>query len=183
MTLWQQAKLRERRWRAWALGRGRSRNFERRSRKKSTRAIFERRIGSPSCNSIKFLSAHGNWTKWMVLAPCTVTCGGGILTYGRFCSRPRPRFGGADCQGEEEKQEVCNTNACPTINGGWSAWTDATMCTQTCGVDFKDVARTCTDPAPEHGGLNCTGVSIETRNCPSLPDCPHLSEKKIFCIK
>ena len=44
------------------------------------------------------------------------------------------------------------------INGDWSAWSAWSSCTSTCKNTRN---RTCTDPTPLFGGINCTGNSEE----------------------
>ena len=61
------------------------------------------------------------------------------------------------------------------VDGAWSQWiTPPSRCAGTCGMDAK--RRTCTNPAPAHGGQNCPGEALAALECPQLPDCPHLSE-------
>jgi len=57
---------------------------------------------------------------------------------------------------------------CP-IDGGWSAFDS---CTQFCGSGSQ--SRTCTNPAPAHGGANCPGSPTgvcNTAACPKAPKC------------
>ena len=57
-----------------------------------------------------------------------------------------------------------------TVNGGWSEF-DA--CSVSCGGGNQ--TRQCNNPAPQHGGAECSGVSIRacnTQACPSK-----------FCVK
>jgi len=65
----------------------------------------------------------GSWSEW---SQCSKTCGGGRMT--RECSRPHPKFGGADCRGMKDaacnyhscelfKQEICEENLCSSKEG------------------------------------------------------------------
>ena len=68
------------------------------------------------------------------------------------------------------------------VDGGWSEpeWSE---CSATCGGGTQTRTRTCTNPAPAHGGLDCQGESTETQDCNTLP-CPgkmnNSSIKKYF---
>ncbi|XP_071102012.1 coadhesin-like [Haliotis cracherodii] len=53
------------------------------------------------------------------------------------------------------------------VNGGWSSWsvTSAGPCSLTCGSGQQTVARarTCSNPAPGHGGASCSGASTDSQ--------------------
>ena len=57
-----------------------------------------------------------------------------------------------------------------SVDGGWSEpeWSE---CSATCGGGTQTRTRTCTNPAPAHGGSDCQGKSSETQDCNTLP-CP-----------
>lgn len=57
------------------------------------------------------------------------------------------------------------------VNGSWSAWGSWDACTVTCGGGTQTRTRSCTDPIPEHGGLNCTGSAEESAACGTVT-CP-----------
>ena len=50
-------------------------------------------------------------------------------------------------------------------HGGWSGWSSWTECSVTCGEGEQLRSRTCTAPAPAHGGHDCIGDSIGKRAC------------------
>merc|ERR1712055_558732 len=61
------------------------------------------------------------------------------------------------------------THKCP-VNGGWSAWSQYTKCSRTCGTGYQYLKRTCNNPAPAHGGKKCSGswytyVKCNTQLC------------------
>ena len=52
-----------------------------------------------------------------------------------------------------------------SVDGGWSMFKDWSACPVPCGGGEQTRTRTCTDPAPAHGGAICTGDSTETQDC------------------
>ena len=50
------------------------------------------------------------------------------------------------------------------VNGGWSSWGS---CSASCGSGVQ--TRTCTNPAPAHGGSQCSGSSSQTCNAHACP--------------
>ena len=51
------------------------------------------------------------------------------------------------------------------VDGGWSDWQDDGTCSATCGVGKLNQIRTCTNPPPSHGGLECNGNNTRTTDC------------------
>ncbi|XP_061173458.1 uncharacterized protein LOC133182626 [Saccostrea echinata] len=73
------------------------------------------------------------------------------------------------CQcGYGYKGELCET---VMVDGSWGNWGEWSSCSVTCGNGTQQRARDCDDPAPDNGGLECLGKSIENRNC-SQQECP-----------
>lgn len=58
----------------------------------------------------------------------------------------------------------------PVVNGGWSEWSSS-PCSTTCGDGTKHETRSCTNPAPLHGGRHCQGDSVRVTPCHS-GQCP-----------
>ena len=58
-----------------------------------------------------------------------------------------------------------------SADGGWSEFGAWLECSATCEGETKNRTRTCTNPAPAHGGSDCLGESSETQKCNTL-DCP-----------
>ncbi|KAK3608545.1 hypothetical protein CHS0354_042522 [Potamilus streckersoni] len=117
---------------------------------------------------------NGNWSEWTGWSSCTVTCSGGIETRSRTCDNPKPNYGGANCTGNTSEIHECNTETCPPVNGNWSAWSNWSQCSITCsdGGGNQTRFRTCTNPKPDWGGLNCTEEDTETQEgCNNIP-CP-----------
>lgn len=51
------------------------------------------------------------------------------------------------------------------VNGAWTAWTGWSICTATCRGGVTTRVRQCANPAPAHGGLECDGLSSESKKC------------------
>ncbi|XP_078600508.1 coadhesin-like [Branchiostoma floridae x Branchiostoma japonicum] len=116
---------------------------------------------------------NGQWSPWTAWSLCDRTCGGGTETRTRTCDNPPPSNGGADCVGESTETGPCATNACPQpVDGGWTAWSDWSVCSVTCGTGTQFRARSCTNPAPVNGGSDCQGLGQETRQCNAAVLCP-----------
>ena len=58
------------------------------------------------------------------------------------------------------------------VNGRWSAWSDWSSCTKLCGTGTQRSQRTCTQPAPDHGGRECRGKDSRMRDCNTEPCLP-----------
>jgi len=98
--------------------------------------------------------------KFSEYGTCSKTCGGGTQT--RTCTKPAPANGGAACVGVTSR--ACGTQSCPPVDGGFS---DYGACSKTCGAGTQ--TRTCTKPAPQHGGKPCAGTTAQAcklRECP-----------------
>ena len=69
------------------------------------------------------------------------------------------------------------------VDGRWSdndAWSE---CTKPCGTGTQTRTRTCTNPAPQYGGADCTGTAEETQECNDRP-CPSKTPDylKLLCF-
>ena len=112
----------------------------------------------------------GGFTDWSPFGECSKPCGEGVRKRTRTCSNPPPQFDGKNCEGKAEETEACNVKPCP-VDGGFSEWTAYGACDKTCGPGVKRRTRTCTNPAPAHGGKNCEGAVDEVQECNDKP-CP-----------
>ena len=59
-------------------------------------------------------------------------------------------------------------SACQT-DGLWSHWQQWTDCSVTCGGGVRFRIRTCNNPKPSKGGLDCHGQRMETDICDTKP--------------
>ena len=64
-----------------------------------------------------------------------------------------------------------NHNHDNSVDGKWTEFVDWSECSATCGGGTQTRTRTCTNPAPAHGGSDCQGESSETQDC-NTQDCP-----------
>ena len=51
------------------------------------------------------------------------------------------------------------------VNGNWSSYSDWSDCTAKCDGGTRTRTRSCDNPPPSLGGLNCSGPSVETESC------------------
>ncbi|XP_053396764.1 SCO-spondin-like isoform X2 [Mercenaria mercenaria] len=113
----------------------------------------------------------GGYTDWSAWTACTKTCGGGSRGRSRTCTNPTPQNDGLPCNGSSSQTEDCNTNTCP-VDGGWSLWSDWDTCSKSCGGGgYQSRNRTCNNPFPLFGGLECVGDSIDIQACGNT-NCP-----------
>ena len=57
----------------------------------------------------------GGWSDFEDWSDCSLECGEGTRTRSRSCTNPAKSNGGADCVGNGEETEPCNTDQCPGI--------------------------------------------------------------------
>ncbi|XP_019623520.1 PREDICTED: properdin-like [Branchiostoma belcheri] len=73
----------------------------------------------------------------------------------------------ADCQAHPPTEEPLSP-----VDGQWGTWSSWGSCSATCGAGTHTRRRTCTDPAPENGGVSCSGNELETQACQTGVTCP-----------
>ena len=76
---------------------------------------------------------------------------------------------GSPCQGSDTETRACGETPCP-VHGNWTEWGSWSVCPQ-CGGGTQSRSRSCTNPAPDHGGNSCEGNATESRPC-GTPPCP-----------
>lgn len=52
-----------------------------------------------------------------------------------------------------------------TVDGSWTEWSEWNNCTDVCGGGIKSRNRTCSDPEPQFGGMDCIGNNTESKLC------------------
>ncbi|WAR31012.1 HMCN1-like protein, partial [Mya arenaria] len=105
------------------------------------------------------------WSSWFETS-CSVTCGNGTKTRVRHCSTGHSE----DCPGNSTGVIDCFEQHCP-VNGKWATWVNWSSCDVTCGHGSRERTRTCSNPQPLYGGLNCTGDEHEIESC-TMKICP-----------
>uniref|UniRef100_A0A3P9P7Q8 Uncharacterized protein n=1 Tax=Poecilia reticulata TaxID=8081 RepID=A0A3P9P7Q8_POERE len=119
-------------------------------------------------DTVFLLPVHGHWSAWTEWSECDALCGGGVRQRSRTCSAPPPKNGGRDCEGMTRQSQTCNIQPC-TNETGWSLWSHWSRCSSDCDSGVQTRERLCSSPTPQHGGSNCSGPHIQTKDCNSHP--------------
>ncbi|XP_037090829.1 semaphorin-5B-like [Pollicipes pollicipes] len=106
------------------------------------------------------------WTDWQECGQAAADGGELCRCRRRSCSSPAPANGGAPCTGLAAQVANC------TRHGGWTGWSAWSACSHPCGRASKSRRRSCTNPAPAHGGRPCVGEESQDIFCHSNPPCP-----------
>ncbi|CAH1776207.1 unnamed protein product [Owenia fusiformis] len=120
----------------------------------------------------------GVWELFSDWSVCSVTCGGGSRYRTRNCTGPY--YGGAECQGDSQETEPCNTNSC-MIPGEWLDWGPYGLCDQTCDAGKAMRKRECNMTTHAHLTDPCIGndTMFQTCNnisCNPVPSCSYYYE-------
>ncbi|XP_060071250.1 uncharacterized protein LOC132551155 [Ylistrum balloti] len=118
----------------------------------------------PSCTTSTYCAINGGFTSWTTWSSCSVTCASGTQERSRSCTNPAPQFGGTSCSGATRGTKTCTLSPCP-IDGAWTNWGSWSTCTVTCGGGSSTRTRSCTNPSPQYGGVNCPNSASETMDC------------------
>ncbi|XP_053381241.1 uncharacterized protein LOC128546131 isoform X1 [Mercenaria mercenaria] len=98
----------------------------------------------------------GGWTEWKTSSECSVTCGQGWQQLSRVCENPNPINGGKECEGDDTKVIVCETN---------------TTCINECVKEPSHL---------ENGTMNCEWTDNETRVCKPACDKGFVFDSDMF---
>ncbi|XP_028403035.1 uncharacterized protein LOC114525803 isoform X3 [Dendronephthya gigantea] len=120
------------------------------------------------CQHTTPCSGEAGYDKWSQWTLCTQTCGKGAHIRTRKCKS------GSDpslCTAESSQSKPCDKGLCP-VHGNWAAWSKWGSCSASCGSGVKERSRTCTNPVPSYGGLDCFENSHDYSDCVMPVDCP-----------
>ncbi|XP_065653695.1 A disintegrin and metalloproteinase with thrombospondin motifs adt-1-like isoform X2 [Hydra vulgaris] len=117
-----------------------------------------------SCNVVN-CPVDGMWGNW-IGTECSKNCDGGVITFNRSCDNPAPKHYGQDCMGISSYVEECPNNGICSVNGGWSNWSEWSLCNYPCEGGVKVRFRNCSNPTPKNNGLFCYGANTEAADCP-----------------
>jgi len=121
----------------------------------------------------------GAWGQWSAWSTCDKKCGGGLRTAKRKCDSPVPAHGGKECNGESEKTQACNVQACnPPVDGAWGQWSAWSTCDKKCGGGLRTAERKCSSPAPAYGGKDCQGDTKKAQAC-NVEACEQVCNKEL----
>ncbi|XP_071810115.1 properdin-like [Asterias amurensis] len=124
------------------------------------------------CNTNVLCPVNGQWGEWSQWSECSATCGE-AMSRSRECDSPLPQHGGDNCTGDYMDVAWCNNKRKCPIDGGWKKWSAWSPCSATCGRKGRQNRyRSCTDPKPDFGGLDCQGDVNSQRTCTSNRRCP-----------
>ena len=59
---------------------------------------------------------NGNWSDFGLWMPCSKSCGNGTKRRFRFCTNPKPKFGGEECEGNNFEDSDCFVDCSSGIN-------------------------------------------------------------------
>ncbi|XP_063682344.1 A disintegrin and metalloproteinase with thrombospondin motifs adt-1-like [Bolinopsis microptera] len=131
------------------------------------------------CNSNP-CPVDGGWSEFGSWFNCSESCGGGSQNRSRTCTNPIPAHKGRNCVGTATQIKTCNNRPC-SIDGEWAEFGSWSICSKPCGEGKQIRNRTCTNPAPDHGGKQCPGPILQSQICNSKP-CPVNGEWSTFGI-
>ncbi|PAV75574.1 hypothetical protein WR25_08601 isoform A [Diploscapter pachys] len=125
----------------------------------------------PPCesNSPSEKDAIPQWSEWSSYSACS--CFTSTQTRRRFCRIRDPSLQGF-CAGPIVEQRACKATSCDPIAGGWSSWSEWSLCSKDCGGTGHQIRnRMCSEPIPSNRGAYCVGYSFDQRPCSSNAVC------------
>ncbi|KAK6058127.1 thrombospondin type 1 domain protein [Cooperia oncophora] len=115
------------------------------------------------------------WSEWSSWSSCT--CFTLMESRRRFCLVSDPAVQGF-CTGAILDQRQCSARSCAASPGGWSAWSEWSLCSKDCqGTGHQIRNRMCSEPLPSNSvqqyfrGSYCVGYSFDQRPCTSSAPC------------
>ncbi|XP_027059146.1 coadhesin-like isoform X4 [Pocillopora damicornis] len=124
------------------------------------------------CNDKVPCPVDGNWGGWSEWSTCTKTCKQGKQSRTRKCDSPAPKYGGRECEGEADENQICNDKVPCPVDGNWGQWGAWNTCSKTCKEGKQSRTRACDSPKPQYGGKKCDGESGQTQVCNKNIPCP-----------
>lgn len=67
------------------------------------------------------------------------------------------------------------------VAGGWTRWTEWSLCSESCGGGLTSRRRECSNPAPQNGGKPCAGDTVDYEACNRQP-CPIGKSLVLFLV-
>ncbi|KAJ7381185.1 hypothetical protein OS493_004785 [Desmophyllum pertusum] len=114
-------------------------------------------------------SVDGGWSGWSAWSGCADgICAGNQRIRTRTCTNPIPSDDGKYCDGDNAQQLDC------LVDGGYTEWSQWSLCDNPCGGSIVNRTRACTNPTPTPDGASCSGDSYQTKlecifPCPTSP--------------
>ncbi|XP_028406918.1 A disintegrin and metalloproteinase with thrombospondin motifs 16-like [Dendronephthya gigantea] len=89
----------------------------------------------------------------------------GVVDDGTHCNSDNGACVGGECK---------ELNNAAGVDGGWSAWSEPSECSRSCGGGVRFRTRTCTNPKPSLNGADCTGDTTElaSQEWCNIDSCP-----------
>uniref|UniRef100_A0A914CKR9 Peptidase M12B domain-containing protein n=1 Tax=Acrobeloides nanus TaxID=290746 RepID=A0A914CKR9_9BILA len=109
------------------------------------------------------------WSEWSDWSKCS--CFTMNQFRRRFCKILDPTIQGF-CTGSIVDQRPCRANECVSISGGWSSWSEWSLCSKDCGSSGHQIRnRMCSNPLPSNRGSYCIGYSYDQQPCKPSGEC------------
>ncbi|XP_022809510.1 furin-like [Stylophora pistillata] len=105
------------------------------------------------------IPVHGGFTQWSSWTSCSKSCGEGLRSRSRSCTKPRPLNKGKGCSGSALETRTCNMGICPV----WSKWSE---CSPPCGRGTRSRYLSC----PTRRDCRIPSSRREVKRC--FTNCP-----------